>query len=262
MPIGPKRMPFLDHIAELRWRLLIIAAAVAVLSLATYPFAFEGPAGRPGILGFLLLPIQDLLPASGKLVLSGPFQGFTFRFKVSMWAAVILAMPVIIWQVFAFFLPALRPRERKWFLPTVASMLALFVAGLAFCYFVIMRPAFTWMLAQGSSAVTTSLPFADQWAGGIMLLLLAFALAFQVPVIIFYLIAFNIVPYKVFRQNWRYAYLLLAVFAAVATPDWSPVTMGSLFGALILLYEASLLLAKVVFSKRQEAEALALAEEE
>lgn len=253
MPITPKRMPFLDHIAELRWRLLIIAVSVATLSLVTYPFAWK-------MMDLLVWPIHDLLPNGGKLVLSGPFQGFTFRFKLSMWGALVLSSPVIIWQVMAFFVPALKPKERKWFLPTVIALVVLFVAGLSFCYFVILHPAFSWMNGQLEGSVVSNIGFADLWLGGVSLLMLAFGVSFEVPVVVFYLIAFNIVPYKKFREMWRYVYVGLAIFAAVATPDWSPVTMGSLFFALLLMYEASLFLARLVFIRRERA--LALSEEE
>lgn len=243
-------MPFLDHIAELRWRILLCAAVIAILTLPTYAFAGE-------ILNLLLYPIKSILP-SKVLYITGPFEGFTFRFKVSMWAALIIASPLIIWQAMAFFLPALRPKERRWFLPTVIAMVVLFLTGLVFCYFVILYPAVQWMLSQAFGPVA-NLPFAQQYASGVMLLMLAFGISFEVPVIIFYLIAFNVVPYAKFRENWRYVYVGLAIFAAVATPDWSPITMGSLFFALIILYEGSLFLAKIVFSRRLKR--LALEEE-
>jgi sec-independent protein translocase protein TatC len=82
------------------------------------------------------------------------------------------------------------------------------------------------------------------------MLLLGFGLAFEIPIVIFYLVAFDVVSYRQMRKNWRIAYITLMLIAAIATPDWSPVTMGLLFGALLLLYESSLLLARMLLTKR------------
>jgi sec-independent protein translocase protein TatC len=94
------------------------------------------------------------------------------------------------------------------------------------------------------------MPDAARWFGGVILLLLAFGVGFQIPVIVFYLMIFNIVPYKKLRQNWRVSYVALMCVSAIATPDWSPVTMGALFGALVVLYETSMALARVVLARR------------
>ena len=129
--------------------------------------------------------------------------------------------------------------------------------GNAFAYFVVLGPAFEWILSQANSDIVNVLPEATRYLSGVTMLLLGFGLAFEIPIVIFYLVAFDIVSYKKMRENWRIAYVILMIVAAVATPDWSPITMGLLFGALLLLYEGSLFFARVVLSKRikaQEAE--------
>jgi len=255
MPIGPKRLPFFSHIAELRQRLVIILLTISIGSTVLYMKPFYEP-----ILEWLLAPIQHLLP-EGKLNVFGPFESFTFRFKVSLFAAIVIFSPIIIWQLMAFFLPALKPNERKWFVPTFFVAVALFLAGAAFAYGVIMEPAFTFMFGQTGDVIAI-IPSADRFLNGITLLLIGFGLAFEVPIVVFYAIGFGLIPYKKLRANWRFVYAGLAVVAAVATPDWSPVTMGALGAALVLLYESSLLFARAVFAKRikeQELEALAVA---
>ena len=257
MPIGPKRLPFFSHIAELRQRLVIILLTISIGSTVLYMKPFYEP-----ILDWLLAPIQHLLP-EGQLNVFGPFESFTFRFKVSLFAAIVIFSPIIIWQLMAFFLPALKPNERKWFVPTFFVAVALFLAGAAFAYGVIMEPAFTFMFGQTGDMIAI-IPSADRFLNGITLLLIGFGLAFEVPIVVFYAIGFGLIPYKKLRANWRYVYAGLAVVAAVATPDWSPVTMGALGAALVLLYESSLLFARAVFAKRikeQELEALAVASE-
>lgn len=245
MPIGPKRLPFFEHIAELRKRLIIIVSTVSVISLVLYTWAWQ-------IYDFILAPVMPALKSAGvkQLNVLGPFGGFTLRFKVSMYAAIAIASPIIIWQVMAFFLPALKPKERKYVLPTFGAMVGLFLGGIVFSYLVILDPAFGWMVGQAASTTVGILPEAALWFQAVTLLMLAFGIGFQLPIIVFYLMIFDIVPYKKLRENWRVSYVAIACISAVATPDWSPVTMGALAAALMVLYEASMLLARVVLSKR------------
>lgn len=245
MPISPNRMPFMEHIAELRRRLIIVVVSVSVASLVLYTWAWQ-------IYGFMMAPVMPALNAHGAKMLnvSGPFEGFTLRFKISLYAACVVVAPIIIWQVMAFFLPALKPRERKYVVPTFLAAVVLFAGGVAFCYYVVAAVGFQWMLDQMGGSVGVIAADASKWFSGVMLLFLAFGIGFELPVVVFYLMIFNIVPYKKLRQNWRVVWVALMIVAAVATPDWSPVTMGALFAALLVLYEISMLLARVVLSKR------------
>ncbi|MBE0477352.1 MAG: twin-arginine translocase subunit TatC [Coriobacteriia bacterium] len=245
MPVAPKRLPFFEHLAELRRRIVIIAVAVTVASSVLYIWAWE-------MLGFLLKPVLPYIGGGivdGQLVLPGPFDPFTFRFKVALYAALVITSPVIIWQILAFFLPALKPKEQRYFIPTFFAAVVLFLAGNVFCYQVILGTAIEWMVGQVGGPVTI-LPDAAKYLSGVTLLMLGFGLAFEIPIVIFYLVAFNIVPYRKMRKNWRTAYVILMVVASIATPDWSPVTMGLLFVALLGLYEVSLGLARLLLVKR------------
>lgn len=242
MPIGPKRLPFFEHIAELRKRILIIVAIVGVGASAFYYWSWD-------VFHFIMAPVLPHLPKGMNFFVQGMFDPFTFRFKVALYAALVVTSPITIWQALAFFLPALRPKEQRYFVPTFFTSAALFAAGVAFCYLVILDTAAAWMVSQIGGDVGM-LPIASMWLSGVMLLLLGFGIAFEIPVVIFYLVLFNIVSYKKLRENWRTAYVVLMIVASVATPDWSPVTMGALFGALVLLYELSLLLARLLLVKR------------
>jgi len=246
MPIGPKRLPFFEHLAELRQRLIVIFLTVSVVSLVMYTWAWD-------VYRFVLDPVwpylQPTLP-NGQLGVLGPFEGFTLRFRVSLYAAIAIASPIIIWQVMAFFLPALKPKERRYVIPTFLTMLTLFLGGIVFAYLVVAPVGFEWMLDQTAGSIVGQIGAADKWFSGVVLLLFAFGIGFQLPVVVFYLMIFNVVPYAKLRKNWRVSYVIIMVVAAVATPDWSPVTMGALFGALVLLYEGSMFLARMVLSKR------------
>ncbi|HEY5540320.1 MAG TPA: twin-arginine translocase subunit TatC [Coriobacteriia bacterium] len=275
MPVGPQKMPFLSHLAEMRQRILVIAVAVGLGAVVAYVFT-------PSILSWLFEPIMPYLPGKS-IYLLGPFEAFTFRFKVATYAALVLTSPVWLYQVLAFFLPALKEKERKFFFPTFLAILVLFLAGNLFCHYVVLKPSFEWLLAQtkggvdlvtlfnlwlhkgsipaGSVSVSLSvLPNAQQFLGGMTILMLAFGIIFELPVMLFFLIYTGVLKYGQLRRNWRYSYLVLIGFATLSTPDWSPVTMGSLFVAVVVLYEATLALARVTLRRRIQEQALKAAE--
>ena len=185
-------------------------------------------------------------------------------FEVALWASVVACMPIILWQILAFFLPALKPNERKWFIPTFAVGVLLFMFGTVFCYLFILHPAVQWLTDQ-AGGFAQILPDAKSWVDVIINFELCFGVAFELPLVVFYLVIFDIVPYKKLRSSWRTVYIVLMVISAMATPDASPVTMLLMFGAMIVLYEASLLVARIVLGnrlkKRQEEEAREAAED-
>ncbi len=233
-------MPLFDHIAELRRRLLIIAATLFGLSMLLYTWGWE-------IYDLVMGPVLKLLEVQPQIFT--PFGTFGLRFTVAFYAAIVVGSPVIMWQIMAFFLPALKDKERRYVIPTFIAAVTLFAAGVAFCYKIILETAFTWILAQGGTTVGV-IPDAVKFFQGVVLMLLGFGVGFELPVIVFYLVIFNIVPYKKLRQSWRVVYVALMVVASAATPDWSPATMGGLYAALVILYELSMLLARVTLRKR------------
>ena len=181
--------------------------------------------------------------------------GFTIRFKVALFFSVIICCPIIIWEILAFFLPALKPRERKWVVPTVAAMVALFFLGMTFCFFVIQPAAFGWLLDQ-TFEFAQNMANAEDYLNIYMLLEVGFGVAFQLPLLIFYLSIFHLVPYKTFRTQWRIVYVAFMALSATVTPDASPVTMILMFAILIFLYEAALAVARFIIVARDGKEAL------
>jgi len=258
MPIGPARMPLMEHLGELRMRLVRIVVVLLVATVILYLAA--GTMGQ-----FLLLPISDFLPhaedGSVELSFLGAFDPFTVKFKIAFWMGVIATAPFILWQLLAFFLPALKPNERKWFIPTFAAGVALFIFGTVFCYLIILHPAFQWLTDQ-VAGLGTVLPNAASYIDIIIKFELGFGIAFQLPIIIFYLVIFDVIPYKKLRASWRFVYVGLLVFSAMVTPDASPVTMALMFAALIGLYELSLFIARIVLAKRIKKQNERLAAEE
>ncbi|ERL09987.1 twin-arginine translocase subunit TatC [Olsenella profusa] len=253
MPIGPARMPLMDHLGELRRRLTIIVVSLAITAVVVY-------AATPTLIDMLMDPVRDEL-AGANLTVFSVLGGFTIRFKVALFFGMIICTPIIIWEVMGFFLPALKTNERKWVVPTVAAMVFLFFFGMLFCYFVIQRAAIGWMVQQ-SLEFAAVMPNAEDFLNIMMLLEIGFGFAFQLPLIIFYLSILHIVPYKTFRGQWRYIYVALLVISSIVTPDASPVTMILMFAALVALYELALFVARYVLVARDGKESLKWSREE
>ena len=247
MPIGPARMPIMDHLGELRRRLTIVVVSVIVCALVVY-FA------TPTLIELMMGQIEEAMRGQ-ELVVMSVLGGFTIRFKVALFFSVIVCSPIIIWEVLAFFLPALKPKERRWVVPTVAAMVFLFFLGMVFCFFIIQPAAFGWLLEQ-SFEIGTIVPNAEDYLDIYMLLEIGFGIAFQLPLLVFYLSIFHLVPYKTFRSQWRIVYVAFMVLSAVVTPDASPVTMILMFAVLIALYEAALAVARFAIVARDGKEAL------
>lgn len=241
-------MPLLDHLGELRRRLTIVVVSVLITAVVIYN-------ATPVIIQILMDPIRSVLPEGSSLTVLTLLGGFTIRFKVACFVALIICAPIVIWETMAFFLPALKPSEKKWVIPTVAAVVALFFLGMVFCYFVIQKAAFGWMIDQTEGFADATVN-AEDYLNIEMMLEIGFGIAFELPLIIFYLSILHIVPYKTFRENWRYVYVGLLVLSGVVTPDASPVTMILMFAALISLYEVALFIARQVISARDGREAL------
>ena len=258
MPIGPARMPLFDHLGELRMRLVRIVVCL-LIGVCVFYFA------TPTMGQFLMIPISEYLPKGPdglpSFMAIDPFEAFSTRFKISIWAAIVACSPVILWQLLAFFLPALKPNERKWFIPTFTAAVALFIVGTVFCYCIILNPAFQWLTDQAMGLGTVT-PRMASYVDIIIKFELGFGVAFELPLVIFYLVVFNVVPYKKLRDSWRGIYVGLLVFCAIVTPDASPVTMALMFAALIVLYEVSLLLARIALGRRIKKQNEELAKEE
>ena len=250
MPIGPARMPLMDHLGELRMRLVRIVVVLFV-SLCIFYLA------TPTIGQFLLLPIADCIPTDaegfGDLVALDPFEAFSTRFIIALWTSFVACAPIILWQILAFFLPALKPNERRWFIPTFAAAVALFILGTIFCYLVILHPAFVFLTDQAAGLGTIEARMST-YIDMIIKFELGFGFAFELPLIVFYLVIFDVVPYKKIRGAWRTVYVALLIISAMVTPDASPVTMLLMFAALVALYELSLLIARLALRRRIERE--------
>jgi len=247
MPIGPARMPLFDHLGELRRRLTIVIVSVIIATVVMY-FA------TPTIVAVLTDPIEPYLSGQD-FVVTTSLGGFSIKFGIAIKVAAVMCTPMIVWQILAFFLPALKPNERKWVVPTVLAATALFFIGAVFCYFIIVPAGFEWLISETES-IAKVLPELHDYINIEILLMIGFGVAFELPLIVFYLAVFHIVPYSSFRAAWRYIYVIMLAVSASITPDASPVTLIFMYAAMLSLYEISLAVTRFVVVAREGREGL------
>jgi sec-independent protein translocase protein TatC len=253
MPIGPARMPFLAHMDELRKRMFVIVGALLVTSIIMYFFS-------DFVFQWLIYPVRDSFPHGVKPIVIDPLEAMTLRFMLAFWSSVVIMSPLITWEMMAFFLPALKPRERKWLVPTFIAMVVLFAIGVAFAYIMILPVSFSWLIQQAGNIMQTTLR-ADSTITVVEFFLIGFGIAFQTPIIVFYLVYFGVIKYKRLRENWRVIYVVMFIVASMITPDFSPISMTALAVAMILLYEITMFLLRIVLNRKIKAQNLELAEE-
>jgi sec-independent protein translocase protein TatC len=234
MPFDARRMSFFAHLGELRRRLGISLAVVTVGSLIAYFFT-------PDIIHFVTAPVG--LP--GNLTVFNPLEAFMVRFKIGAIAAIIVTAPIWLYQFLAFVAPALKPTERRWFLPGLVAIVFFFFLGVTFCYSMILKISFAWLTSQGAGLFTL-VPNARQWIDIVLYFLLGFGLAFETPVVILVLVKLKVLKAEALFREWRWAVVIISTIAAFATPDWSPFTMGALAIAMLILYFGAAFVAKYV----------------
>jgi sec-independent protein translocase protein TatC len=228
------RLTLVEHLDELRSRLLVCLAALGVaLALCFWQ-------------NHLLLEIaQGPLPSDhDQLITFGVTEPFTTTLTVSAYGAIVLSLPVVLWQLYAYVLPAFSTTERKTILPILLLFPFLFIAGIAFAYFVVMPAAVNFLLNFNDGQFNIQLRARDYYSFFSMTEL-ACGLIFQLPLAIIAVTRLGIVRVEQLTDNRRYAYLIIAIVAA-ALPGVDPVTMLIEMVPLLVLFELSILLARVL----------------
>jgi len=228
------RLTLVEHLDELRTRLLVCLAALGVaLALCFWQ-------------NHLLLEIaQGPLPSDhDQLITFGVTEPFTTTLTVAAYGAIVLSLPVVLWQLYAYVLPAFSDAERRTILPLLLLFPVLFLAGLAFAYFVVMPAALNFLLDFNDGQFNIQLRARDYYSFFSMTEI-ACGLIFQLPLAIIAVTRLGIVTIDQLTENRRYAYLVIAILAA-ALPGVDPVTMLIEMVPLLVLYELSILLARVL----------------
>jgi len=221
-------MPFTEHLRELRNRLLVVLVVVGVVGLAMFwPSQFAIP-----WLTHMYFPGE-------KLHAFAPTDVIMAEFKFSLYAAIVIGLPVILYQIWMFVVPAVNPKTRKAVYLYVAPSFFLGLLGIAFAHFVVL-PRVAWALELMNAKVAESTYGVEPTVNLILLLLLAFAIVFQTPVIMILLARIGIINSQMLRKYRRYAAMGILLFGGLAAPDASPTTMLMIAIPMYLLFEVSI----------------------
>ncbi|HEY1399927.1 twin-arginine translocase subunit TatC [Roseateles sp.] len=242
--------PFVSHLMELRDRLIraLLAVGVAFGLLCVWP--------SPGSLFDLLaMPLVAHLPQGSSMIATNVLSPFLVPLKITLLAAFLLALPVVLYQVWAFVAPGLYSHEKRLVMPLVVSSTLLFFAGVAFCYFFVFGKVFTFIQSFAPKSITAA-PDIEAYLGFVMNMFIAFGAAFEVPVVVVVLARMGLVTVPQLKQFRGYFIVLAFVIAAVITPP-DIVSQLALAIPMCLLYEVGLWAANAFarYSKAPDAEA-------
>lgn len=240
-----KQLPFLTHLAELRHRILKSLLAVLIFFVPGYHFKNE-------TFDLLMKPIRDSLPEGSSLIFTKPAEGFTTFLKVSFFAAVILAIPVILYQLWKFIAPALYRNEQRILIPLVAFGTIFFFIGALFCYFVAAPAAFRFLLGEYTTDYVKALPNISDALSFLMSMMIGFGIVFEFPVASFVLARIGLIDAKLLRSKRKYAILISALAAAIITPTTDALSMMFMLVPIVIFYEIGIVVAWIFEKKRDE----------
>ncbi|MGN6388036.1 MAG: twin-arginine translocase subunit TatC [Burkholderiaceae bacterium] len=227
---------FISHLIELRNCIIKASAAVVIVFLCLMPWAAK-------IYDILAYPMMVALPAGSKMIATGVTTPFLIPVKVTLLVAFIIALPWVLYQAWSFIAPGLYAHEKRLIAPLVVSSSILFVAGIAFCYFLVFGVIFRFINNFAPASISVA-PDIDSYFGFVMTMFVAFGLTFEVPIVVIVLVRMGLVSLEKLRSLRPYVIVGAFVVAAVVTP---PDIMSQLLLAvpLCLLFEVGLLLAPV-----------------
>jgi sec-independent protein translocase protein TatC len=243
---GPgEEQSFLSHLIELRQRLVRAAIAIVVVFLALSPFMRD-------IFAFLSAPLMSVLPEGTKLIATGVITPFMVPLKLTLFVSFLIALPYVLYQAWAFVAPGLYLHEKRLAAPIIASSVAMFGLGMAYCYFVVFGLVFRFIASFAPATVNVA-PDIDAYFSFVLGLFLAFGLTFEVPIVVVLLARFGIADVERLKASRPYVIVGAFIVAAIFTP---PDVISQLLLAvpLCLLYEVGIQVARLV-GKRADAEA-------
>ena len=233
------------HIAELRKRLGISLATIIVMFFVCFNF------WEP-LLAWMIHPLKEVLPATSSIIFTKVQEPLFTALKVSFFAGFILSLPIVFWQLWLFISPGLYENEKKMILPFVFFATIMFLMGTAFCYFVVIPFGFAFLVNFGGK-LFTALPSIGEYVSFFTKLLFGFGIAFELPVITFFLAKMGLVTDKTLTGFFRYAIVIIFTVSALLTPP-DVLTQFLMAGPLLCLYGFSILIAKYVNPEKESEE--------
>ncbi|MFQ5863654.1 MAG: twin-arginine translocase subunit TatC [bacterium] len=243
--INEKEMPFLDHLEELRWRLIKSIVTVVVCAIGVYFFSEK-------ILALLVMPYNEAAANLNKidiqkLIFLTPTGGFMIRIKLSVFTGILISLPVIFYQMWQFVVPGLLDKERK-YVPTVVLFSTLcFLTGALFCYFVVLRYGLLFLLSFETADLVATISV-NEYLQFVTMLIFVFGLVFELPVLSFFLTKIGLLTPAFLRHYRRHSIVIMVFLAAIITPP-DVFTQLLLAGPLIALYEISIIVSMIAIKK-------------
>ena len=236
--------PFVAHLMELRDRLIKALVAVGVVAgvLALYP-------GPGALYDLLAAPLIAHLPAGATMIATSVISPFMVPLKIMLMAAFLIALPVVLYQVWAFVAPGLYSHEKKMVLPLVISSTVLFVVGVAFCYFLVIPGMSKFIQAFAPTSITAA-PDIEQYFGFVLTLFLVFGIAFEVPIAVIVLVRIGVVTIDQLKKARGYFIVGAFIVAAVVTPP-DVISQLALAIPMCILYELGIVAARIFAQQTQ-----------
>ncbi len=235
---------FISHLVELRSRLVKASIAIFAVFVCLVPFSST-------IYDVLAAPMLHALPEGTKMIATGVITPFLVPVKVTLLVGFIIALPVVLYQMWAFVAPGLYTHEKKLALPIISSSFVLFLVGVAFCYFFVFGTVFKVINEFAPKSVVVA-PDIDAYFSFVLSMFLAFGITFEVPIVVVVLVRFGVISLQALRSARPYVIVAAFVVAAVITPP-DPGSMLLLAIPLTLLYEVGLFVARFVTVTKREA---------
>ena len=236
------KMSFLEHLDEFRKRLINSLIAVAVGIGISFFFIDR-------IYGFIMRPLQRMLPPGGHLIYTEPTEAFVLYLKIALLAGIVIAAPAIMLQVWLFTAPALYANEKKFAIPFIVLTTVGFIGGAAFSHYVVFRAMWAY-LASFSNDYMTFMPKIESVFALYVKMMLAMGLVFQMPTLVFFLARMGVLTARFMIKNFKYAILINFVVAAVITPSGDPLNQALIAGPMCGLYLISIVIAWMVGKRR------------
>jgi sec-independent protein translocase protein TatC len=237
------RMSFLDHLDELRKRLVIAISSIFGGFVIAFLFISR-------IMAFVMRPLNERLPEDGQFIYTEPTEAFFLNIKAAAVVGLIIAMPIVLLQLWRFVAPGLYGHEKKFAIPFVTMSTLFFVAGCAFAHYLLFPIAWQF-LGSFANDLITFMPRIQSTFSLYVRLVLACGVVFQMPTLVFFLARVGVVSAGFMVRNTKYAVLLIFIFAAVLTPTGDPATLTLMAAPMMLLYGLSIGIAWVVAPRRK-----------
>lgn len=231
-------MPVLDHLTELRNRIIISLVAVTVAAIVVFFFS-------NAIIEFLVTYYKDA--THGKrdaLIVLGPVDGFITRLKVATYGGIVLALPVWLYELWRFITPGLNPKEKKYAIPFVSASIVLFAMGAAVA-FLTLEPALKFLIQVGGPSQSPQFT-SDKYLTLVSLMIVAFGISFEFPVVLVFLLLAHVISTAQLRHFRRWAIVLIVTFAAVITPSQDPYSLFFMAVPMYIFYEASIVIGRIL----------------